>query len=280
MRGGSGRGSLRSGCCSRCEPPGPGGVVVDGEDACALGENALGEDVSADAWEGAADPLVVATPACPGDVTPGPPLLVPGVSEPPNEGKAELITGAAVRRARTPFGSADQRKIDEAVLAATRLSPAATATGTGMRLRGSGLGAAVATVGWPPRLGSTSIVGSTSAGVVAVGVCEPALIARLAQSMVSKASVRGGKYTGGPSKERRQIGHSGIALLYPTRRTSRGLAARRNPVVVRLQWSSEVRYHCGRGWRGSAPASLVLCENTLDRRSDTDAERCRLLTNS
>jgi hypothetical protein len=121
MRGGSGRGSLRSGSGARSERPGPTGVVVKGEDEGALGEVALGEDASADAWsadawsadaweEGAADPpLLVAAPTCPGDVISGPPLPVPGVSEPPSEGNAELITGAAVRRARTPFGRPDQR---------------------------------------------------------------------------------------------------------------------------------------------------------------------------
>jgi hypothetical protein len=110
-----------------------------------------------------------------------------------------------------------------------------TATGTGKRLRVSGLGAAAATVGWPPWFVSTSIVGNTN-GTAAALWPEAACAAFWAHSTVSKPSVRGGKKTTGPSNERRQIGHSGTRLCISNEADDQ--TARRAPKAPLLQGPS------------------------------------------
>ncbi len=127
----------------RAEPGGEGATLV-GEDA---GE--VCAEAPADAWDGdapSAPPPSVADAASPGEVTAGPPSLP--VS--PKEGNNELTAGAAVRRARTPFGKPDQRRRDEAVPTATRLRPAATRAGVATRAPGPGFAIAFATAAWLP----------------------------------------------------------------------------------------------------------------------------------
>ena len=209
-------------------------------------------------------------PASPAEVTSGPPLAVPGYLS-RKEGNAELIAGAAVRRARTPFGKPDQRRRDEAVPTATRLRPAATKAGVATRAPEPGFAIAFGDRRLAPVIREHVDRGQyqrrrscrLTLARARTGRCRPPG----ALDRVEALGERRQEYDG-PVERATADWALWHAPVYTDRggRTV-GFAGRKVPSLrglSRCRTRSEVRYHRRRGWRGSAPASLVLCENTLD----------------